>query len=179
MTILSPQTQLHTHSALGVPIAYGATTKMSSGTRPGRMVSITPVELAQDYRGYPKGTRLGTLQTWTYKGRVEGSSTCSLHGYGVLGHDTQWLVTEFKENEGGDRKARFARIQPKKAYRVAQTFGYLPHGIYEPADTLVVQTVSEQSIVVTPVRNGVKGTRQPWDRKDFECLLETRALQEL
>ena len=69
--------------------------------RPGVVSQVTPVLLAQPYRGFAAGTLLGRVQTRTQGKLPLPSATFSESSGAVLGHDYSWLVRMFKEGPCG------------------------------------------------------------------------------
>ena len=148
--------------------------------RPGVVTRVTPVLLAQPYRGFAAGTLLGRVQTRTQGKLPLASATFSESSGAVLGHDYSWLVRMFKEGPCGERQARLNRIRPQKQYRGSRMFGFLAHDpcVYEQGDELTVQQAGD-SITTLVSKKGTKSYSVSWPRAAFESCVDTFALREL
>ena len=141
----------------------------------GRKTTQTPVELAQEYQGFPVGTKLGWIQSSVWRsGHVE----CFTSGDNgaVIGHDVQWLVTQFLENQCGGKQRRLNQIKPGVKFVVARFFGYLPHAdcIYNTGIELRIKAASNSEVVTTRTTKGSRLVK--WKRDIFENLVLQRNL---
>jgi hypothetical protein len=148
--------------------------------RPGVVSRVTPVLLAQPYRGFAAGTPLGRVQTRTHGKLPQTAATFSESSGAVLGHDYPWLVRMFREGPCGDRQARLNRIRPGRQYRVSRMFGFLAHDpcVYEEGDELTVQQGGD-SITTLVSKKGGKRYSVSWPRAAFESCVDTFALREI
>jgi hypothetical protein len=148
--------------------------------RPGVVTRVTPVLLAQPYRGFAAGTPLGRVQTRTHGKLPQTAATFSESSGAVLGHDYPWLVRMFREGPCGDRQARLNRIRPGRQYRVSRMFGFLAHDpcVYEEGDELTVQQGGD-SITTLVSKKGGKRYSVSWPRAAFESCVDTFALREI
>ena len=148
--------------------------------RPGVVTRVTPVLLAQPYRGFPAGTLLGRVQTRAQGKFPQTAATFSESSGAVLGHDYAWLVRMFKEGPCGERQARLDRIRPEKQYTVTRMFGFLAHDpcVYERGDELTVQQGGD-NITTLVSKRGREGYSVSWPREAFESCVDTFALREI
>jgi len=125
-----------TFTIQGVQLQMGETTTCR---HMGYKTAVTPVLLASPLKQHPGGTVIGRVQRKEYSGkrnRAEGATFTD--GCAVIGHDYDWLVREFRENQGGERQARLDRIQPGRLYSGSRLFGYpsRDHCIYEKGSAI-------------------------------------------
>jgi len=149
--------------------------------RPGVVSRVTPVLLAQPYRGFAAGTLLGRVQTRTQGKLPQASATFSESSGAVHGHDYPWLVRMFKEGPCGDRQARLNRIRPGRQYSVTRMFGFLAHDpcVYEEDDELTVQQGGDSITTLVSKKEGGKRYSVSWPRAAFESCVDTFALREI
>ena len=148
--------------------------------RPGVVCRVTPIVLAQPYRGFAAGTLLGRVQTRTQGKLPPAAATFSESSGAVLGHDYPWLVRVFKEGPCGERQARLDRIRPERQYRVTRMFGFLAHDpcVYEEGDELTVQQVGD-AISTLVSKKAIKRYSVSWPRAALESCVDTFALREI
>ena len=162
-----------TFTVRGVAIRHGETTDYRHR---GYKTSVTPVLLAGPYKGFPAETQIGTIQSRRFTGRIRTTDSGTFTGRrAVRGHDYDWLVREFQEEQGGERKARLARIQPGRKYVISHMFGYLSHDpcIYERGDRFEVKQVTADTVVARVLRSGAPPIGTIWNRESFESLVTT------
>ncbi len=174
-----------TFTVNGVQVAQGEHTVYSHR---GCKTTVTPVLLAQAYRGFAPGTRIGTVQSKRFTGqmrkkfgdRVFESATFTDHS-AVQGHAYDWLIREFAENQGGERQARLTRIQPGSKYSVTHMFGYMSHDpcIYDRGDQIEVVDVTDDKVVTQVTRCGAAPKTETWNRESFEAMVHTFTILEV
>ena len=106
--------------------------------------------LASPLKQHPGGTIIGRVQRKEYSGKCNWAEGATFtDGCAVIGHDYDWLVREFRENQCGERQARLDRIQPGRLYSVARLFGYLSHApcIYEKGTAIEITAVGSATIL--------------------------------
>ena len=141
---------------------------------------VTPVMLASPYWIFAEGKIIGKIQTRHILGTRHHQCATFSRDAAVLGHDCDWLVREFKDNECGRRQARLNRIQPGREYCVTRTFGYLAHNpcIYARGDLILV-TAADMDTITSEVSRTARATQTlQWKRESFEALLDTLAVVE-
>lgn len=148
---------------------------------------ISPVLLAEPYRGHPTGTQIGWTQTRTGYRRHEPALTSGLRGYCVQGITYDWLVREFDEHNCGDFQARKDSIQPGAVFTATRIFGYLgkDHPCYVPGDSVRVDSLEGSQVLTTVTRQTPpQGTRPgvfllhlKWDLEALQSLVSDYALR--
>lgn len=161
----------------GVSIKHGAT---HTYRHFGYKTLVTPVMLAAPYENFPKGKIIGQIQTRHIFGMRRQESATFTRDTAVLGHDYDWLVREFKDNDCGGRQARPNRIEPGREYCATRTFGYLAHNpcIYGRGDVIVVTAADTATITTEVIRTARPTQTLPWKRESFEALINTFAIVE-
>ena len=141
---------------------------------------VTTVMLAAPYSNFPEGKIIGTIQTRHFFGTRRQESATFNHGRAVLGHDYDWMVREFKDNECGGRQARLNRIQPGREYCATRTFGYLAHNpcIYARGDLILVKEIDTNTITTDVTGTGRTTQTLQWKRESFDALINTFAIVE-
>jgi hypothetical protein len=160
-----------TFTIQGVQLQMGETTTCR---HMGYKTAVTPVLLASPLKQHPGGTVIGRVQRKEYSGkrnRAEGATftdSCV-----VIGHDYDWLVREFRENQCGERQARLDRIQPGRLYSVARLFGYLSHDscIYEKGTAIEITAVGSATVLARIRRGKERPVEANWNRESFESLV--------
>ena len=160
-----------TFTIQGVQLQMGETTTYR---HMGYTTTVTSVLLASPLKQHPGGTVIGRVQRKEYSGkcnRAEGATftdECA-----VIGHDYDWLVREFRENQCGERQARLDRIQPGRLYSVARLFGYLSHDpcIYEKGTAIEITAVGSTTILTRIRRGKERPVEANWNRESFESLV--------
>jgi len=160
-----------TFTIQGVQLQMGETTTCR---HMGYKTAVTPVLLASPLKQHPGGTVIGRVQRKEYSGkcnRAEGATftdSCA-----VIGHDYDWLVREFRENQCGERQARLDRIQPGRLYSVARLFGYLSHDscIYEKGTAIEITAVGSATVLARIRRGKERPVEANWNRESFESLV--------
>lgn len=160
-----------TFTIQGVQLQMGETTTYR---HMGYKTAVTPVLLAFPLKQHPGGTVIGRVQRKEYSGkcnRAEGATFTD--GCAVIGHDYDWLVREFRENQCGERQARLDRIQPGRLYSVARLFGYLSHDpcIYEKGTAIEITAVGSATILTRIRRGKERPVEANWNRESFESLV--------
>jgi len=146
----------------------------------GHRTLVIPVLLAAPYRNVPDGKIIGKVQTRQFFTTQRQQSATFTHDCAVLGHDYEWLVREFKENDCVGRQARLNRIQPGREYCVTRTFGYLAHHpcVYEGGVLILVKAADTETIT-TSVTHAARTTQTVrWKRQSFEALVDSFAIVE-
>ena len=160
-----------TFTIQGVQLQMGETTTYR---HMGYKTAVTPVLLASPLKQHPGGTVIGRVQRKEYSGkcnRAEGATFTD--GCAVIGHDYDWLVREFRENQCGERQARLDRIQPGRLYSVARLFGYLSHDpcIYEKGTAIEITAVGSANILTRIRRGEERPGEANWNLESFESLV--------
>ena len=161
----------------GVSIKHGET---HSYRHFGYKTLVTPVMLAAPYLNFPEGKIIGKMQTRHIFGKRHQQSTTFTHDRAVVGHDYDWLVREFKDNDCGGRQARLNRIPLGREYCATRTFGYLAHNpcIYGRGDVIVVTAAHPDTITTEIIRTARPTQTLPWKRESFEALINTFTIVE-
>jgi hypothetical protein len=161
----------------GVSIKHGET---HTYRHFGHKTLVTPVMLAVPYENFREGKIIGKIQTRHIFGMRRQESATFSRDAAVLGHDYDWLVREFKDNECGGRQARLNRIQPAREYCATRTFGYLAHNpcIYERGDLILVKAADTDTITTEVSRTARPTQTLQWTRESFEALINTFAIVE-
>jgi hypothetical protein len=136
--------------------------------------------LAAPHSIFAEGKIIGKIQTRHIFGKRHQQSATFTHDRAVVGHDYDWLMREFKENECGRRQARLNRIQPGREYCATRIFGYLAHNpcIYARGDLILVTAADTDTITAKVVRTGSATETLRWKRESFEALINTFAIVE-
>lgn len=165
-------------TARGVQLQMGETTTYRHA---GYRTVVTPVLLASPLKQHPAGTVIGRVQRREYSGKQRRIDSATFTDRcAVIGHDYDWLVREFMENQGGERQARLDRIQTGRLYMVMRMFGYLAHDpcIYEKGTAIKIKEVSDATITTRIHRDEKWPISTSWKRESFEALASTFAIAE-
>lgn len=160
-----------TFTIQGVQLQMGETTTCR---HMGYKTAVTPVLLASPLKQHPGGTVIGRVQRKEYSGKCNRAEEATFtDGCAVIGHDYDWLVREFRENQCGERQARLDRIQPGRLYSVARLFGYLSHDscIYEKGTAIEITAVGSATILTRIRRSKERPVEANWNRESFESLV--------
>ena len=167
-----------TFTIQGVQLRMGET---ATHRHMGYKMAVTPVLLAAPLKRHPVGTEIGRVQRKEYSGKWKHAESATFtSGCAVLGHDYDWLVREFKENQGGERQARLERIQPGRLYLVMRLFGYPSHDrcIYEKGTTIEIKAVNATTITTRIRWTEDQPSEVSWKRDGFEALVTAFAIRE-
>ena len=160
-----------TFTIQGVQLQMGETTTCR---HMGYKTAVTPVLLASPLKQHPGGTVIGRVQRKEYSGKCNRAEEATFtDGCAVIGHDYDWLVREFRENQCGERQARLDRIQPGRLYSVARLFGYLSHDscIYEKGTAIEITAVGSATVLARIRRGKERPVEANWNRESFESLV--------